>query len=109
MLRPSLSLLSILLLLAPAASARDEYRLPVVHPPATGKTDLAPVLRYALVDAEGAETELQTSMSMSGMGTWKQTLVHPTPLETGSLRIEYWADPGQVELPFSVSAGLGLR
>ena len=43
MLRPSLSLLSILLLLAPAASARDEYRLPVVHPPATGKTDLAPV------------------------------------------------------------------
>jgi hypothetical protein len=74
----------------------------------SSKKDLASIVSYSLVTG-GEEKELRRSMSMNGMGTWTQTLEHEQPLETGTLRIEYWSDPATIELPFSVSAGLGLR
>ena len=74
----------------------------------TSKTDLASIITYSLV-ANGAEEELRQSMSMSGMGTWQQTLEREAAIEKGTLQIECWSDPAKVELPFAVSAGLGLR
>jgi hypothetical protein len=74
----------------------------------TSKADTAAIVRYALV-VDGNETELQEAMSMSGGGIWHQSLVHESALERGTIRIEYWADTQRVELPFSVSSGLGLR
>ncbi|MEM7309070.1 MAG: hypothetical protein AAF682_20470 [Planctomycetota bacterium] len=71
--------------------------------------DTVRIVRYAFVDADGNEHELSPSMSMSGMGTWQQTLESDEELGRGTLRIECWQDMHTVEVPFEAEAGLGLR
>jgi hypothetical protein len=48
-------------------------------------------------------------MSMSGMGSWQQTLELDEPVVRASLRITRWTDLRTVEVPGEVSAGFGLR
>lgn len=71
-------------------------------------SDLSPIARWALV-LDGAEVELRPSMSMSGMGVWRQTLELEHAVERASFRVECWQDLATVEVPFNVDAGLGLR
>lgn len=73
------------------------------------KTDLGAIVRYALVDEAGKEIELRETMSMSGMGTWQQSLDCDAPIETAQLRVEFWKEPQVVDVPFEVRSGLGLR
>jgi hypothetical protein len=73
------------------------------------KTDLSAIVRYALVDQDGNEIALQETMSMSGMGSWQQSLDCEKPVETAQLRIECWTEPEIVDVPFEVRTGLGLR
>lgn len=73
------------------------------------RTDLAAIEAWTLVLPDGREVEASPSMSMSGMGTWQQTLELEEPVERASLRIARWADLRTIEVPFEVSAGLGLR
>lgn len=72
------------------------------------QTDTAPVVRYALVKG-GEELELRETMSMSGGGTWHQSLEVDQELSAADFLIEVWSDPRTVQVPFDVSAGLGLR
>jgi len=73
------------------------------------KKDTVPIVRYALIDPSGAEIELSESMSMSGMGTWQQSLDAATMPERAKLVLEVWQDLDTVEIPFQVEAGIGLR
>lgn len=71
--------------------------------------DLSAIRRWALVTPEGTELELRPSMSMSGAGTWSQTLELDRTLERAGFRVECWQDLATVEVPFEVETGLGLR
>jgi len=73
------------------------------------KRDLGTIVSWALVLDDGTEVELRPSMSMSGMGQWEQTLQLDREIEQAHFRITCWKDLQVVELPFEVSAGLGLR
>jgi len=73
------------------------------------KQDLGGVRGFALIEADGTRVELSPSMSISGGGTWSQTLECERELESGALVIDYWESPRLAQLPFEVSAGLGLR
>lgn len=73
------------------------------------RTDVSTVVRYALVDGAGAEIALDVSMTMSGGGSWQQTLESAQAVERGSLLVESWKDPEVVRVPFEVSLGLGLH
>lgn len=73
------------------------------------EADLSAIVRYALVDQQGQELELNRGWSMSGGGTWTQSLVCATAQERATLVVEYWKDPEVVRVPFDLSPGLGLR
>jgi hypothetical protein len=73
------------------------------------KRDPVAVVRYALLAADGTEIELSPSMSMSGMGSWQQTLDAETTPARARFVVEAWQDLETVELPFEVTAGMGLR
>jgi len=73
------------------------------------RTELAAIDAWTLVLPDGRELEASPSMSMSGMGSWQQTLELEESVERASLRITRWADLRTIEVPFEVSAGLGLR
>jgi hypothetical protein len=73
------------------------------------RTELAAIDGWALVLPDGSEVAASPSMSMSGMGSWQQTLELDEPVERASLRITRWTDLRTVEVPFEVSAGFGLR
>jgi hypothetical protein len=73
------------------------------------KKDLAAISGYALVLADESEVELKPTMSMSGMGTWQQTLEFTSAPERASVRIRCWTDLATEEVPFAVEAGIGLR
>ncbi len=61
------------------------------------------------MDDSGEETELRTSMTISGGGTWNQTLECEQPIERAKIRVEMWKAPEMVRIPFDVTAGIGLR
>jgi hypothetical protein len=73
------------------------------------KRDLGLIVSWTLVLDDGTEVPLTPSMSMSGMGQWEQTLQLDREIEQADLRITCWKDMQVVELPFELSAGLGLR
>lgn len=75
----------------------------------TSRADLASIVSYSAVDASGQEIELRRSMSMSGGGTWSQSLACDRPLESATLVLEYWKAPEVVRVPFDLHVGLGLR
>ena len=72
------------------------------------KRDTNAILRYALVGPDGEEVELSPTMSMSGMGTWNQTLDYEAGFDQATFRVEVWQDMREVEVPFDVEAGFGL-
>ena len=71
--------------------------------------DTTAIVRYGLVDAAGNAIELSPSMSMTGMGSWSQTLDCEQELERATFELECWQDLQTVQVPFSVEAGIGLR
>ena len=71
------------------------------------KTDTFPIVSYALV-ADGVEHELSPTMSMSGMGSWEQTLDVETLPEHASFRVAIWQDLDVVTVPFEVETSLGF-
>jgi hypothetical protein len=75
----------------------------------SSRRDLSSIARYALVLDDGAEVELRPSMSMSGMGTWQQTLELGGEVPRAALSIEVWQDLATDEVPFEVETGIGLR
>ena len=72
-------------------------------------TDLTAVRTYAFVDSNGEHVELSPSMTISGSGTWTQTLECERELGEGVFVVDYWDSPKIIEVPFEVSAGLGLN
>lgn len=94
------------------------FEVTEVGPPAWGdghaitlssRKDLSEVVSWALVLDDGTVVELTPSMSMSGMGTWQQTLNYDQEVEHARLRVTRWTDLQHVKVPFEVSTGLGLR
>ena len=75
----------------------------------TSKADLASIVTYSAVGLDGQEIELRRSMSMSGGGTWSQSLDCDHPIEEATLVLEYWKAPEVVRVPFDLQVGLGLR
>jgi hypothetical protein len=73
------------------------------------RRDLSAIRRWFLVTPEGAELALRPSMSLSGGGTWSQTLELELELPRAGVRVECWQDLSTVLVPFEVEAGLGLR
>ncbi len=73
------------------------------------KTDPGPIVSYGMIDGEGQSIELRPTMSMSGGGSWQQTLDYDRPVEVAAFVVEAWQDPELLSIPFEVSAGLGLR
>jgi len=72
------------------------------------QADLAANVSYAWHLEDGTELALNPSMSMSGMGTWQQTLDCEQELTRGRLVIESWKDPEVLRVPFDVEARLGF-
>lgn len=75
----------------------------------SSRTGLSEVVSWALVLDDGSVVDLSPSMSMSGMGTWQQTLDFDREVEHARLRVTRWTDLQHVKVPFEVSTGLGLR
>lgn len=73
------------------------------------KEEMGAVIDYAIVDAKGSVHKLSRTMSMGGFGSWTYTLECETQVDAGTFRLHAWKDPKAIEVPFSVSAGLGLR
>lgn len=73
------------------------------------KSDLAPIVSYSWEGEDGEQIELRPSMSMSGMGTWHQTLECDGELPRGSLVVVSWDEPEIVRVPFDVEGRLGLQ
>lgn len=82
----------------------DGYSLTLVS-----EKDLAPIVSYGLRTQDGRVLPLEPSMSMSGGGTWHQTLEVEEPVQRGDFVVECWQDSRTVMVPFEVSTGLGLR
>ena len=73
------------------------------------ETDTNAILSYSLVDEKGEEQELRTTMSMSGGGSWNQTLEYDRAVPAAGFRVECWQDLKTVKVPFNIEVGLGLR
>lgn len=70
--------------------------------------DLAPIIAWQVVAPDGEVVDMSPTMSMSGMGTWQQTVAGEKTLDHGSLVITAWADARTLEVPFALTTGVGL-
>jgi hypothetical protein len=75
----------------------------------SSRRDLTTIVSWSLVLDDGTELSLRPSMSMSGMGRWEQTLQLEREVARADLRIACWKDLQTLEVPFELSAGLGLK
>lgn len=71
--------------------------------------DLGSVIAWSFVDEQGTRIELSPSSSISGMGTWAQSLTLPAEPETkGTLEMECWKDARSETVSFRVESGLDV-
>ncbi len=73
----------------------------------TGSLDS--VISWSLVTEDGEVIELSESMTWSSGDTISKTLTAPMEYATGSLQLEVWSDGRVLQVPYSLSSGLGMR
>jgi hypothetical protein len=67
------------------------------------------VISWSLVTEDGEVIELGESMTWSSGDTINKTLTAPKEFAAGALQLEIWSDGQVLQVPYSLSSGIGMR